>query len=803
MRRTLAILLGLAACGGGHGGTPDAGTTPPDGGMSAVVQCPTAIPAPQGGTCDATTGTGTAVLVRGNVLADGTVYQDGGVLYDGDTIVYVGCDYDQEAAAATATRIDCAGAAISPGLINAHDHLSYDDRWPLATTAAGGTRYDHRHDWRLTTSTPSNQFGTGATSNGMRWNELRQAMNGTTSMAASTAATGMVRNLDKPSATDTSEGLEGLLYQVFLLGDSNGTYHPNCAWSYAYSEVALALQHGTVTHTAEGINDYAHDEFLCQSRSTGGGQDFVEKNVAHIHAVGLDARDYYAMAHDHSPMIWSPRSNVSLYGNTGEPQVLARLGGTVALGTDWTYSGSATLVREMACASGWSAAQLGGAFSAEDIWRMATINAARATESDDRLGSLTAGKLADLAVFAAAPGQLHQAVIDATTDKVALVVRGGQPLSGEADVVDALGATGCEAVDVCGQGFEVCAAREYAGTTFASIEAAVGGASPAYPAVFCDAPPDEPTCAPSRPGEYAGPAADDQDGDGVPDAGDDCPDVFNPIRPMDHGAQADVDGDGKGDACDPTPVGDDLDGDGVPNMVDDCPFDSDPGQADADGDGKGDACDPCPDQPNADHVCFPVPVTIPMIQDGTLTAGMGVEVDDVIVTGVDAKGFTAQDPSVSGGAYAGVYVYTNKAPGVMVGDQVSFAGTIDEYFDLTEIGSAVVLAQAAGTPVAPTPLTVAQAATEPYEGVLVTLTDVAQVTNPFDCSVDNASCTDTGLWAVGGGAIVVHDDLYQGSAAEWTAEATAAGQTPTVTGVMGYRFNERRIQPRTAADITP
>ena len=42
---------------------------------------------------------------------------------------------------------------------------------------------------------------------------------------------------------------------------------------------------------------------------------------------------------------------------------------------------------------------------------------------------------------------------------------------------------------------------------------------------------------------------------GVLDASDNCPTVFNPIRPLDSGAQADLDGDTVGDACDPTPEG--------------------------------------------------------------------------------------------------------------------------------------------------------------------------------------------------------------------------------------------------------
>ena len=44
------------------------------------------------------------------------------------------------------------------------------------------------------------------------------------------------------------------------------------------------------------------------------------------------------------------------------------------------------------------------------------------------------------------------------------------------------------------------------------------------------------------------------DGDGIMDNKDNCKKVFNPIRPMDGGVQADTDGDGIGDACDKCPL---------------------------------------------------------------------------------------------------------------------------------------------------------------------------------------------------------------------------------------------------------
>jgi thrombospondin type 3 repeat protein len=81
------------------------------------------------------------------------------------------------------------------------------------------------------------------------------------------------------------------------------------------------------------------------------------------------------------------------------------------------------------------------------------------------------------------------------------------------------------------------------------------------------------------------PPPSDTDGDGVPDATDNCPSTANTD-------QADADADGQGDACDPTPNGPDTDNDGVPDATDNCPSTANTDQADADADGQGDACDP-------------------------------------------------------------------------------------------------------------------------------------------------------------------------------------------------------------------
>jgi hypothetical protein len=89
----------------------------------------------------------------------------------------------------------------------------------------------------------------------------------------------------------------------------------------------------------------------------------------------------------------------------------------------------------------------------------------------------------------------------------------------------------------------------------------------------------------------------DQDGDGAPDDTDNCLTYFNP-------EQGDIDGDGLGDSCDENPYGPngppggggDSDGDGYTDVTDNCPSAFNPAQEDIDNDGTGDACDPFDDR---------------------------------------------------------------------------------------------------------------------------------------------------------------------------------------------------------------
>jgi len=673
---------------------------PPDPPGETIVCDNTIEAAPAGQVCGVTPGSST-LLLQGTVLAGFDVYENGTVLVDtsepNGRITCVGCDCGARPEGQTATVVACADGVISPGLINPHDHITFTLSQPQPH---GMERYDHRHDWRcgLDGATELNTFpGSNSSREGVLYGEVRMLLGGATSISGSVGganAQGLLRNLDRAELTGGLAGVD-VNYRTFPLGDSNCSMLAS-GCGYPFIDGTFNLNDDIyMPHIAEGITAEARNEFTCLSGAPGGA-DLIESNTSVIHGIGMRATDIDVMGQDRSMLVWSPRSNIDLYGVTADVLAYRNLGVRIALGTDWTASGSMNVLRELSCADAFNQDHLGGALSDLELWLMSTYWAAASQGADDQIGLLRAGHVGDITIFDGSRDQAHRAVIAAEEADVALVLRGGHPLHGDADLVaDLVGpmdAGACETLDVCGVSKRMCTQLD-AGTTIGQITAAVNGA--AYDLFFCGTPDDEPSCDPARPNEFpnrGGP--NDTDGDGVTNDADNCPSVFNPIRPLDGGAQADVDADGVGDACDRCPVmaGQacqvpdvfDQDGDGVADPADNCPLDDNAGQVDADGDGQGDACDACPEVSNPGG--GPCPASIYEIKDGTIADGELVHVDDVVVTAADpdANGFFVQvhpdDADYQGVEFSGLFVYTGGDFTPARGDRLELDGVVSDYF---------------------------------------------------------------------------------------------------------------------------
>ena len=809
------IAISAAACSGGSKKPPgDAGVdAPPDGPAGPVdMTCETLAPV-SGGTCAVTAGSTTTVL-KGTVLTPTTVYHGGQVAFDQTgTITCVGCNCAQGGE----TTITCPDGTISPGLINTHDHITYTQDPPYTDT---GERYDDRQQWRegLDGHKKIPAPG-GATNDQVSWGELRFLMSGTTSTVGSGAAAGLLRNLDKT----LQEGLNQtpVKFDTFPLGDSSGTRQTaNCNYGTATTAGSIASVDSYEPHTSEGIDAYAHNEFLCESSATydtatpGVSNDLLVPQTAMIHAAGLGAADYALMASSGTSLIWSPRSNITLYGDTARVTTAARVGVRIALGTDWMPTGSMNMLRELQCADSFNTNYLGGYFQDWQLWEMATSNAAGVTATDDVIGVLAQGKVADISIYAGNGKAPFRSILDAQPQDVVLVMRTGKALYGDADLVGAL-STGCDTLDVCGASKQVCLMSEI-GKNLSALQTSVGASI--YPAFACGAPMNEPSCTPMRPTSVAGStvytgaiSADDSDGDGIPDASDVCPHVFDPIRPMDGGKQADADGDGVGDECDPCPLDantttctqidpNDRDGDGVPNATDNCPTVANADQKDTDGDGHGDACDACPMEANPGPA--PCHVLVYDVKNGTAPVGSTVELTNVLVTAKGANGFFVQmktgDTGYTTSDYSGLFVFVGAASPLLanatVGARVTIDGTVASFMGETELSAVTAVTVLAVGPEALPDAVAAQygevatggSRAKQLEGVLVTLgAATASAVAPPSFTLTDAT----------NASLVVGNFLY-------TQPNVAVGDTfASATGILAYRGGGSSLQPRSSTDL--
>jgi hypothetical protein len=592
-------------------------------------------------------------------------------------------------------------------------------------------------------------------------------------------------------------------------------------------------------HIAEGIEQSARNEFLCART---GPNDIVGPQAAFIHGVALLATDIAEMARDSTDLIWSPRSNITLYGDTARVTEYARLGVNIAIGTDWIPTGSMNMLRELRCADSFNTAYLSRYFNDEQLWLMATRNAAQALGWENRLGVLAPGRLADIAIFDARTRRDHRAVIGAEPGNVALVLRGGTALYGDDAVVSALpnGAM-CETLDVCTNMKRVCVRTQgTAGNTLAALQM---GNSTQYPLFFCGEPMNEPSCLPARTRTMAPLAsvsgstvftgmssADDRDGDGIANATDNCADVFNPVRPVDNMRQADTDMDMVGDACDPCPLNanttmctapdpNDRDGDTILNAMDNCPDNANRDQADADRDMKGDVCDPCPMVANPGAMMCPgLRLTIPQIRNPMSAmrpmSNAAVSISGAVVTAVKTSGtnlgFFVQDRMAT--EWAGIYIFTGTArPTVNVGDLVDASGTFTVFNGLEQIDTRAGSVTAMGMGAVPAPVVVMPADIRTGGARAMPLQSMLMQVNAVTCSGSTPAmvgmttiATDflVGTSAMDASSLLVTSFIVSDTTAPPMVSAMMGQVFTSIVGV-GYAFGgQNKLAPRTLMDVT-
>ncbi|MBO4350596.1 MAG: amidohydrolase family protein [Proteobacteria bacterium] len=750
-------------------------------------------------------GEGQKLIVRGDILGIQHIYEGGSVVIENGRISYVGCDPDLS----NAVVITCADSVISPSFINGHEHLTYSNNAPATWEKE---RFAHRNEWRKGLNGHTKVKGPTTKYNEVV--EIRALLSGTTSIFGNGKIDGLARNID----SETVDGIQSV-YQTFPLGDVDGiSKESGC--DYNYHEAVLESDDGKPfgPHVGEGINQSALNEMICLSGQ--GTHDIMRENLALLHGVASTPDIIARMAQNDVKLMWSPRSNIALYGDTAMVPMYDRFNIIIGLGTDWIYSGSATMLRELQCADHINQNYYNHYFSDYQLWRMPTYNNAIAFGLGHQLGAIQKDYIADITVFSKKQGQsTYRAVIDAQNKDIQLVIMNGKPVFGDANLLES-----GESFDMCGTSKKVdLAATGYKGTFADAVSHA------AYPMFFCDIPEHEPSCTPERTREedtqalhssqYEGMTQPvDSDGDGIPDQEDNCPAWFNPIRPMDQGKQADFDGDTIGDICDPNPlcaadaqscpelVYDDYDADGIPNENDNCPRAANPDQSDRDQDGKGDACDACPEAANpGDARCAIETITTiqqanQMIWTQCPQIKPACKIQEEIkvkgrVTAITAHGFFIQMPDAAMPEGSAIYI-ADTAP-VHINDDVTVQGYPARYSGLPKlVRAAVTINSHNNPPIDPVRVNAADITTggplaEKYTGVYIEIASSKVLPHDNQAAYGMYPIIDPSQ-----GTIYLDDFI-------WRIDPipNAGKEYPHVRGILVYDFDNFKIAPRNNEDL--
>ncbi|MCC7536557.1 MAG: amidohydrolase family protein, partial [Deltaproteobacteria bacterium] len=706
----------------------------------------------------------------------------------------------------------CVDGVIAPGFVDAHEHLTYNHlpRWMHPGL------YQRRSQWQgdpLYDVINDAQLPDAQTCNVLVWSEARHLIGGSTSVQDSnnnTCHRALIRNIG-------SQNSHGLPMDTI----KNCTFFPSgrgCEVVDARDEIGMGRIF--IPHLAEGIDDISRREFDEVSRPDDGGESLVTRQLSIIHGVAFGASEFQQMAAGGSSLILSPRSNIDLYGLTGELTTARAFGVNIALGTDWTPSGSMNQLRELQCLAHVDETAWSNTFSDRELVDVATINGARALGIDAWVGSIAEGKRADLVLMQGDRRRPYRVILDGGELQVLAVFVAGEPRYGDPAILAGIepAAARCEDLDLCGNARRICVERpgvhdKSLATVANEMTAALDAATPApgteymyelYGLVDCAPPPVADVCALGNATVPGTPSAGDSDGDGIADGSDVCPDVLD-------WRQEDLDLDGIGDACDPCPAlagttgcdrpdPMDRDGDGTPNATDVCPDVSDD-QTDTDGDGHGDACDTCPMTPNPSGPCPADVATIPQIQDPShpspIALGAVVRLTGVVVTASRSNAFWVQDPAATEWGGLSIFLGGTSLTPPALGTVLDVQGTVADFRGLTQLTEPSFTATGAMATIDPIVVPASAIAdndpantaddgprTEALEAMLVRIEGV---------TLDAAATPGASVDYVASG-VHVGDFLF-------SMLPPAPAGTFSITGIQ-HQFDTYRLLPRSAADIT-
>jgi 5-methylthioadenosine/S-adenosylhomocysteine deaminase len=390
---------------------------------------PEALPAPAG-----------AAMPRGATPAEpfaltGCVVTPDTVLDPGCVVVADGAIAAVQAAPPAGVRVQATDGVICPGLIDLHGHPEFN---VFAAWEPPG-QYVNRYAWRgsalyhTLVRNPQNALkGALPDQTQLRYAEVRAlvggvtAIQGTSELITRLTAESLVRNVDK--------WIFGRHRARALVDLPSATGRAKAQLDAILADIAHGEVDAFYIHLAEGqkANPRSRDEF---GRLV--ALDALTPATVVIHGTAL-TRDQLGQLRDAgAKLVWSPQSNLRLYGETTDVAAALDLELPVGLGADWLPSGSPSLLSELTVARRCLIEQ-GHPVEAKQLVEMVTTGAAAIAGLADKLGALAVGRPADVVVFERRHPDAYENIVSAEPAWVELVMIGGDLVYGRGDWIASL-----------------------------------------------------------------------------------------------------------------------------------------------------------------------------------------------------------------------------------------------------------------------------------------------------------------------------------------------------------------------------
>jgi 5-methylthioadenosine/S-adenosylhomocysteine deaminase len=381
------------------------------------------------------------LALRGAVVTPGGILEKGTVLIREGKIVAVGAKVKLPG---NVTTIEVNGI-IAPGLIDLHNHLTWNvfPRWHPNQEFASRYDWQKKEIYQTTMESPhASMVADGLECEMERYAEVKAVSEGETATVGSLAdacSQGLAHNLD-------TEDEFQVAYNVFPL---RMTEQETNAIGQRLKNHQL---HAFLIHLCEGSHT---DASSAKEFATLKERGLLIPGVAIIHGVALQPENFKEMAANGVSLIWSPRSNLELYGNTAAIAAAKAAHVSIALSPDWSPTGSDGLLAELNYAAAWNETQTPHPFTNRELFAMATSVPASIVGLSGRIGAIEPGHDADLMVIKPnAEGAKHDGwwtLTHATAAQVSLVTIDGDPVWGDPELLEKLSpAHPAEKVEVCG-----------------------------------------------------------------------------------------------------------------------------------------------------------------------------------------------------------------------------------------------------------------------------------------------------------------------------------------------------------------